>query len=242
VDGGLGDLDLLALALCGARLAPIGFALASFGSRFVPAGVAASLVLALAMALAPLTQGALATAELGVLVLALIRELCIGGVFAVALALALLAVPWALRLAHVDMPPALATLYGLASCWLVLALGGARALLLGIAESYRDAPVAGTAIDGRAFALGIAQLVTDALVTALGVGLPLLTAGVLLELLRGLTVRIGGAALQPVWGVGRPLLLTTLAALLLVPTASQAPVLVRAALEGARALTRTLVR
>ena len=236
------DLDLRAAALGSARVAPVGLALAALGRRFVPPGVALSLVPALGVALAPAVVGDALPSHTLALVLALTRELCVGAIFAVALSLALSAAPWALRLAHAEMPPALVTLYGMAGCWLVLALGGARALLVGLAASYEDVPVASVPPSARAFALGVAQLTTDALVTALGVGLPLLMTCWLVELLRALTLRATGASAGPAWLALRPLLLGVLAALLLAPTVSQVPALVRSALDAARTLTRLLLR
>ena len=239
---GPAELDLPAIALGSARVAPIGLALSTLGQRFVPASVAVSLVLALGVAMAPAVGAPALPSGVPALVLALIREVCVGASFAVALSLALLVAPWALRLSHPAMPPVLASLYGMAACWAVLALGGGRALLMGLADSYRDAPVASTPMSAHAFALGVAQLTTDALITALGVGLPLLAAGWLFELVRALTLRAIGAGVEPAWLVLRPLLLTMLAALLLVPTVSQAPALVRSALAAARTLTRALVQ
>ena len=241
---GLGseDLDLAAIVLGSARMAPLGLSLATLGRRFVPPSVALALVLPLGVALSPAVGTPVLPGDVASLVLALTRELCVGATFAVALSLALLVAPWAARLSHPGMPPVLARLYGMAACWLVLALGGARALLIGLSESYRDVPAASAPASARAFALGVAQLTTDALVTALGVGLPLIAAGFLVELVRALTLRATGATAQPAWAVLRPLLLTLLAGLLLVPTVSRTPAIVRTALVAARALTRALVR
>lgn len=239
---GLASLpDLPALLLASARVLPLGIALAVFSRGLVPAAVALSASLALGVALAP-AAGALSAAlgPLG-LGLALLRELGIGAAFALAVSLALLVVPWTLAIAHPALPPALAGAYGRYACWLVLALGAPRALLVGLAESYRDAPVAAQALDARTFALGVAQLTTDALLTALGVGLPVWLAALTFELALAVAGRAVALPRQPL-ALLRPLLLTVLAALLLVPVASRAPELLRAALAAARTLTRALVQ
>jgi flagellar biosynthesis protein FliR len=179
--------------------------------------------------------------------IALLRELAIGATFALSLGLALLTIPWAVALsdgseALAGTRRALAIPYALCAGWLVLALGAGRALVVGLVESFRDAPLAVGGLSARTFALGVAQLAGDALATAFGVALPLLATLWLMSLtlaaLRRLLLPLALAP-QPAFAS----LLTTLAgALLLVPLASQAPESVRHAIEVARTLTRSFAR
>jgi flagellar biosynthesis protein FliR len=125
----------------------------------------------------------------------------------------------------------------------VLSLGGLRALVIGLAESFGDAGLAGRTLDARAFALGAVQLTADAFATAFGVALPLIVSAWLLDLSVALIARVLALG-SPASAVSalRPLLLLLAAALLLVPIASRAPELVRAAILAARALTRAFAR
>lgn len=229
------------------RVVPLGLGLASFTRGFVPAAVALSLTLALACALlssagpAPALSGAVALA------LASLRELAIGATFALALALALLAAPWAVHMSDAseglgELRRTLAVPYALCAAWLVLALGAARAIVIGLAESFRDAPLAAGPVSSRDFALGVAQLASDALLTALGFALPLLVTVWLLAVASATMRRLfAPSALAPQPALAA-LVFTVAAALWLVPTASRAPEAVRQAIAAARALTRTFAR
>ncbi|MEY4515376.1 MAG: hypothetical protein RLZZ450_7498 [Pseudomonadota bacterium] len=229
-----------------ARVLPLGLALIAFTRGWVPSTVALSVCLAVACALTPLAGEAPTWVGVGTLALWLLRELCVGGAFALALSLALMASGWAVRLSQgpasrLAVEP-LSQSYVLYACWLVLALGAQRAVLIGLAESFRDAPIASTTLGARAFVLGSAQLVADALVTALGAGLPLLISVWLVELTCSLLARVmvpGAMAVQPVL---RPLFALIAVALLLGPVAARASEAVRTAIVAARALTRALTR
>lgn len=239
--------ELLRLLLVLARVLPSALALTAFSQGAVPRAVAGSLALALTAALTPLA-GPLAR-ELDALALAssLVRELAIGSCFALALALALLASAWAVRLTHTHgswpaLVRPLATAYLLAACWLVLSLGGLRAFVIGLAESFRDAPLAASAFEARAFALGVVQLGSDALASAVGFGLPLIASVWLLDASLALLARmLPGASPLGASPLRAPLVVLA-AALLLMPISAHAPELVRAAIASARALTRTLAR
>lgn len=229
-----------------ARVLPLGLALITFTRGWVPSAIALSVCLALSCALTPLAGGAPTWVGVGTLVLWLVRELCVGGAFALALSLALLVSGWAVRLSQgpesrLAVEP-LSQSYVLYACWLVLSLGAHRAVLIGLAESLRDAPIAGTTLGARAFALGSAQLVADALVTAIGVALPLLVSVWLIELTFSLIARVllpGAMTAQPLL---RPLLVLGAVAALLGPVAGRAPEAVRTGIAAARALTRALSR
>jgi flagellar biosynthesis protein FliR len=240
------------LALVLARVLPLGLALASLTRGWVPPALALSLCLALSFALAPLA-GAPPLVE-GLLELALrgLRELAIGAGFALSLSLSLLASSWAVRLSQprdtrfsqLAVAP-LSQAYGLCALWLVLSLGGERAIVIGLAESFRDAPLDGAPLDARALAWGSAQLVADALLTAIGFALPLLVSVWLLELTLVLVARVASARDGPREhgaAIVRPMLTWAAVALLLVPIVSQAPSALRAAIAAARALTRALIR
>lgn len=211
-----------------ARLLPLAWAL---GSALVPRAIALSLALALTAAIAPLADPVTGNLWLG-----LLRELCIGGVFALAAWLALASVPYALRWAQPASTRApvqpLATLYALCAAWSLLALGGLRALIRALVESLRVVPLGG-ALDHEAFAWGVAKLVAAAFAGALGIALPIAIAAAVLD--------TGSALLTRSRELG-PFLFVGLAMLLLVPVVMRAPELWRFALEAAQALTRTLAR
>lgn len=243
-------LDALPLLLVFARVLPLALVLASLSRALVPPAVALSASLALALALVPLAMPAATSAPLShessAVLLGLLRELCIGGVFALSLGAALSALGWAVRmsqgpgtLAAVDP---FARAYVLCAGYLVLSLGGLRALVIGLAESFRDAGLGGTKLDGRALALGAAQLVADALASALGFALPLLLGVWLLEASLGLIARVLGQGALVGASLLRPLVFFFAAAALLVPVTSHAPEAVRAAIASARALTQALAR
>lgn len=211
-----------------ARLLPLAWALSA---ALVPRAIALSLALALAAAVAPAAGPVAGNVWLG-----LLRELCVGSVFALSVWLALASVPWALRLAQPAASRApvspLATLYGLCAAWTVLALGGLRALVRAVGESLRVVPLAGT-LDHHAFAWGVAKLLAAAFAGALGIALPVAVAAATLE--AGSLLAVRGRELGPVLFLG-------LALLMLVPVVMRAPELWRTALEAAQALTRTLAR
>jgi flagellar biosynthesis protein FliR len=211
-----------------ARLLPLAWAL---GGALVPRPIALSLALALTVGLAPLA-GPFA----GNLWVGLLRELCVGGVFALAAWLALASVPWALRLAQpagtrAPLQP-LAMLYALCAGWSVLSLGGLRALVRALAESFRVLPIGG-ALDHEAFTWGVAKLVAAALAGALGIALPVALAAALLDVAAVFVLRTRELG---------PFLFLGVAMLLLVPVVMRAPELWRSALDAAQALTRTLAR
>jgi flagellar biosynthesis protein FliR len=235
----------VAALLVFARVAPLALSVAAVTRAFVPREVALALALALtcafhAAAELPALDG------LDAVGLALVRELCIGGVFALAMVLAVLTVRWAVSLAWVEdearLRPAVGAWYALCATWSVLALGGHRAVLVGLAESYRDAPIGGRVHDAQTFALGVAQLVADAVATALAFALPLLVACLCLDVVGALAARLLAPRDLPFMVVVRPLAFTLTAALLLVSIAGRAPEAARAGIEAARALTRAAAR
>lgn len=228
------------------RVLPIGLALAQFSRGLVPQAVALSLTLALTVALVPLAGDPPHSAQIGALLPALLRELCIGGVFALALSLSLLTIAWALRMSQAPGSggpvDALSRAYAACAAWLVLSLGGLRAIVIGLAESFHDAPLAGVQLELRTFALGIAQLLADAFASALGFAVPLLLSVWLLELGAGSLSRVLMPGSLATVASLRPLIFLLAAAVLLMPIASHAPEGVRAAIASARLLTRAFAR
>jgi flagellar biosynthesis protein FliR len=237
--------DVLAFVLVLLRVLPLGLALSTLSRELVPHAVALSLSLALAAALVPVVGPLPLPPRPGALLVALLRELCIGASFALALSLVFSAIGWTVRLgqghAGVVSEP-FARAYVLCAAWLVLSLGGLRALVIGLAESFVDAAPGQTRLDARAFALGTAQLLVDALATAVGFALPLLISVWLLELAATLVVRVVAPTTLVHAPSLRPLWFFFVAALLLAPIVSSAPEAVRGAIGAARALTRALAR
>ena len=242
----MGEREGIAVLLVLARVGPLALSVGAVSSGFVPVAVALSLGIAVTCALLAVAGPAPAFSGLSALALAVLREACIGATFAIALGLALCAVGWALRLAHGARDPLahgpLEVLYTLCATWSVIALGGHRAIVAGLAESYRDAALGVGALDARGFALGIVQLVSDALATALGFAAPLLLGMLLLELVLAFAARLLAPRGLPLTGLARPLLFTLIAALLLAPIAGRAPEAVRSAIGSARTLTRALAK
>jgi len=236
----------LPFVLVFARVLPLGLALIAFTQGWVPSAVALSVCLALACALTPLAGAAPTWVGVGALALWVLRELCIGAAFALALGLALVASGWAVRASQaaetrLAVGP-LSQAYVLCACWLVLSLGALRAVVIGLAESFRDAPLVGSRLVARSFVLGSAQLAGDALATALGIALPLLIGVWAIELVGALVARVlapGPLARPPVL---LPLLALLALALALPAIVARAPEAVRAAIGAARALTRALAR
>lgn len=225
-----------------ARLFPLAWALAALGYPLVPRPIALSLSLALAHVLVPFA-GSVPLVGRAQLALGLLRELCVGGVFALSLSLAMATAPWALQLAQPAGSRApvneLARAYALCAAWLVLALGGLRAVVRALVESFRVLPIGG-ALDHQAFALGVTKLVAVAMAAAVAVALPFAIAAVLLELSAVLIRRVSVGSEGPL--LLGPLLFLGLAALWLVPLVMRAPEWLRFALEAAQALTRTLAK
>jgi flagellar biosynthesis protein FliR len=241
------SLELSAALLVWMRTLPLGLALALFSRALVPLPVALSLTLALTCALLPSAGALPETIGSAALALAVLRELCVGATFALALSFALHAAYWAVHLGeahelHAELRRTVAVPYALCATWLVLSLRAPLAIVVGLAESFRDAPLAGRVLSSGEFALGVAELLSSALVTAIGFALPLLVSVWLLSL----TLAFARRALAPSSLSPQPaltgLLLTLAAALLLVPVAAHAPEGVRQALASARELTRAFAR
>ncbi|MDB4988211.1 MAG: Bacterial export protein family 1 [Myxococcaceae bacterium] len=239
-------LSLWPFALVLARVLPLGLTLGGLGGELIPRAVSLSLSLALTLALLPLAGAVMLPDSLSRVLLSLLRELCIGGSFALALALALLAIGWGVRMSQASGSTApvdlMARVYTLSAVWLALSLGGLRALVIGLAESFRDAAPGGARLSARVFALGAAQLVVDAFAAALGFALPLLCSVWLIETGSALLMRVSLPAAATQSSLLKPVLFLVAAALLLVPTASFAPEAVRTAIASARALTRALAK
>jgi hypothetical protein len=208
--------------------------------------VALSLGLSLAPGLAlGLAPGA-APASWPAVLVALLRELCLGGLVALSLLLPVAAAGWAARFSEQAVGPwrgrpsgPIAAIYGLAAGFLCLELGLHRLLVIGLHESLLVAPPAVGAGLGLPFALGVVRLVATAVALAVALGLPLLACALLLEAGRELLGRLLGPASRAIlWpSLTRPLLVL-LAAGLLMPTISELPAALRVGLRLLRELTR----
>lgn len=240
-------VELVVTLWVGLRVLPLGLALGSFTRGFVPLPIALSLTFALTFALLPAAGRGDLPPDVAALAAAGVRELCIGATFALALTFALEAARWVVHLsdgheANGDLRRALARPYALCAIWLAISLRAPQAVLIGLAESFEFAPLGAGVFSASGFALGLAQLTSAAIVTAIGFALPLIVSAWLISVTLALVARAVGPR-----GFAPPpllsgLLLMLAAALLLVPIAARAPEGVRLALQGARDLTRAFTQ
>jgi type III secretory pathway component EscT len=172
------------------------------------------------------------------------RELCLGGVVALALLLPLSAAGWAPRFAEPSLGEArvggpISTLYGLGAVLLSVELGLHRSLVIALHGSLLSAPPAAGTLDGAAFALGVARLVGEAFALALALGLPLLASLWLLDAALALVGRAVGQHPKPsLAGLVRGPLFVLLGTALALPILSEVPAALRVALRLARELAR----
>jgi type III secretory pathway component EscT len=133
------------------------------------------------------------------------RELLIGLVLGVSLAVPVLAVRWAGELigisfggSHDDESP-LATLHGLFAAALFVTLGGHRLALAAIARSLEAVPLATLALpaNSTAIATGSALLLGQAIATAVLIALPVLIALALSDALLAWFARVSSVAFLP---------------------------------------------
>lgn len=189
------------------RLAPLvllaPWLAAGYAPRLVQLAITACLVVCLlpsALA-APL---ALPDSSLAITLLAT-RELLIGLVLGVALAVPVLAVRWGGELIGLaiaspeesDSP--YARFYGLLAAALFVTLGGHRVALSALARSLERAPLAQLSAPSDALQIltGSALLLGDAVLTATLIALPVLIALALTDLLIALFARLGSVAFLP---------------------------------------------
>jgi type III secretory pathway component EscT len=238
--------EWVACALVLARLAPSGVALGVITRGALPSWLGLSLCLALAPALAlgvdasPLLAGG--ALPLGA---SLVRELCLGSAFAVAVALPWLTLSYALRNvagAGVIGADAASTLYLLAAAALCVALGAPRAYLEALASSLHEVPV-GTISAGReAWLRETLSAVAAGLHATLALALPLWMALWLIDATLLLVARALGHADELTRAPLRAALGLLLLALLLAPLSAHAPGWVRAALLDAQGRITRLSR
>jgi flagellar biosynthetic protein FliR len=201
---GLDDAALLVL-LC-ARLVPLVWLVPWVAARGVPVSVSLALTWVLALCLWPVASASapaltLSLARLSPLVL---RELLIGLVYALALALPLRAFEWAGQLAGgASGVRGADTAYGSLQLWLAVAvffaLGGQRVAIAALADGITTRPL-GTpsALSGlRAVALSSVQLLGDAFASALLIALPVVAALALADLAVVLVARAASANALP---------------------------------------------
>ena len=242
--------------LVAARVGPLTVLAPWLSLKRTPPLVRAALVLALTLALTPLALpqareavGAMAGLPYGAAVL---REVLVGTLFAVATALPFYALDWAGRLTDTwrgasmseviapntgERTSPLGDLHMMLGIALFLTLGGHRLALAAFAEGLRVAPVGTGSLAPRvqALALGAAQLTGSALAFALAIAAPAAAAIVAVEVSLGLLAR--SAPQVPVFFAGMPLRAATglAAALLAISLVSaQLPDAFRAAIEVGR--------
>jgi|GEM_PF-4980355 len=239
------DSQLVFLGLLLARVCPVCLLLLGLTRGIV--GWPAALSLGLAM-VAGLSVGqplvAPPSADAVALLLLLARELCLGSLVGLALMLPIAAFGWAASFAERGQAPAtpragpIATLYALGALFLCLSLGAHRSLVIGLHQSLSLAPPGQGRFDSAAFGLGVVRLVGEAMALAVALGLPLLCAWLVLEGGLALLQRVFGPAARHALGpaLARPLSYL-IAAGLLWPAVSQAPVALRVGLRLLRELT-----
>jgi flagellar biosynthetic protein FliR len=176
------------------------------------------------------------------------RELLVGLVLGVGLALPVIAVRWAGELIEgalgelggdalprADDAP-LARLYGWLAAALFVASGGHRVALRGVARSLEAAPLGRLAPSGDPLqlALGSARLLQSALEAAVLIALPVVAALLLAELLIALVGRLASAPLVPALGPTlRPLVLLSVVWIGLMALAATLPAWFSSALARA---------
>jgi type III secretory pathway component EscT len=209
-------------ALVAARVGPLTVLLPWLALRAAPALLRTALILALTLAVAPMTADAIETlptsgAALGLLAL---RETLVGTVFAFSAALPFFALGWSgqlvdtwrgASLAEVIAPPTgeqtspLGDLLLLGGVALFLALGGHRFALMAFAEGLVAMPVGSVVLadDLAAVILTTMHLAGAALAFAAAIAAPAAVAIVLVEMGLGLIAR--SAPQIPVFFAGMPL-------------------------------------
>jgi flagellar biosynthesis protein FliR len=236
------DPTVTGLVLAGARVAPVCLLLSAFTGALVPWPVGLSLGLALTVALAvpiaPLTRGALA-------LFPVLRELCLGFAFAMAVLLPVLALGYAMRLAEEQLgfrrERALSSLYAWLSAFTFFSLSGHRALVMGLSATLRDVPLGVGSLDRAAFAFGITGFVVDAFAFSVALAMPLLAS----MWIAGATLAVGARALRLSPNVDRSVrapLLVLLAGLLAAPLLARVPDAMRTGLGAARAVVQHIAR
>jgi flagellar biosynthetic protein FliR len=190
----------LGVLLC-ARLAPLAWLVPWAAARNAPPLVSIALVAVLALCLWPAAASAapvLPLSLLSLLVLA-VRELLIGVVYALALALPLRALEWAGRFAgHFAGAAGAETAYASLQLWLgvaaFFALGGHRVAIAALVHGIVQRPIGvlSPLRDFSGVALGSASLFGEAFASALLIALPVAAALALTDL--GVALAARGAA------------------------------------------------
>jgi flagellar biosynthesis protein FliR len=234
----------LALLLTGARVSPVCVLGAAVSRTLVPWPVALSLALALSLGLtAPLAP----EVQVALLPLLLVRELCLGFAFALAVLLPVLSLGWGVRLAEQLLPtPPLASsplsaLYTWLSALMFFSLSGHRALTMGLSATLLDLPPGTAGFDRAAFAFGVTGFVVDAFGFALALAVPLLAS----VWIAGAVIALMARALRlppSLDGSVRAPLLVLAAAVLAAPLLARVPDAMRTGLAAARAVVLQIAR
>lgn len=198
---------LICAGLLGLRLLPLVLIAPWLAAGYAPRLVQLAITACLVVCLLPIavTPDALALPEsaLGLALLGL-RELLIGLVLGVSLAVPVLAVRWAGELVGMSFGSAgddspFATLHGLFAAALFVTLGGHRLAIAALARSLDAAPLATLALPAHAtgIAASSALLLGQAIATATLIALPVLIALALSDALLALFARLTSFAFLP---------------------------------------------
>lgn len=184
-----------------ARLLPLVLLVPVFGVRGAPAAWLVTASVALAAALLPSASASAPALPSDLLALSLltVREVCLGTLYAFALALPFWALEWGGRLTDQwrgALPDGRgASAFGDLYLWIGIAaflgLGGHRVVIAALADGLRSHPLGVVASDGglAALAMSSARLAADALAAALMVAAPVAAVLVLFDLALGVVAR-----------------------------------------------------
>lgn len=190
--------------LLAARLAPLVVLVPAFGVRGAPEVWLATLTTALVIVLMPVAAASAPVLPRDVFLLTLLsaRELCLGAVFALALALPFWALEWGglvtdrLRTATATGPD---RTFGDLYLWIgvaaFLALGGHRLVIAALADGLGSYPLGAPLAAGNVagLALPIARLLADAFVAASMIAAPIAAVVVVADTLAGVVARTAPA-------------------------------------------------
>ena len=225
-----------------ARVLPLSVLSLVWKRGLASVGLALSLALALSVGLG--AQVSLETASPAWLLSRAVRELLLGGAFALAVSIPFWALQMGVRGAEWAALRAQrglwADLYVYCAVLLSLQLGVDRALLSGFVAGLEEVPLAASAaVDSVAFFSHVLTGVSDAFLLSLSIALPLFASIALTDLTFAAIQRALGFSGQPVSaGAVRALLVMLVLTLLLAATSGRAVVLLRDSVEQGRQWVR----
>ncbi|MEZ4288645.1 MAG: flagellar biosynthetic protein FliR [Polyangiales bacterium] len=262
--GGKGEVGrtLAVGSLIAARVTPLTVLAPFLATRAAPATVRTAIVLALTVAFVPIAMQSAAAVHVGAPYwpLMIARELSLGLIFALAVALPFYALDWTGHLTDIwrgasmsevmspttgEQTSPLGQLYLFVGIVLFVTLGGLRFSMIAFADSLQTAPIGALTLgsDFSSWGLGIARLSGSALALSAAMAAPAAVAIVLVEFGLGLIAR--SAPQVPVYFAGMPLRAATGLAVVLLAisvTIDGLPRVFSDAVEQGAALLRTIGR